>query len=298
MKEFMPLLKAGDEIRIIATARKINPEDLSQSISFLEKKGFKVSLGKNLYKTDHQFAGNDEERFEDLQNALDDTSLKAIWMARGGYGTHRIIEKISFESFKKHPKWIVGYSDVTVLHCALNRKNFSSLHATMPINFKDQQIDSFEKMIDVLEGAYPEYEIDPHYLNQKGHAEGRLLGGNLSILYSLSGSPFLPDFDNAILFIEDLDEYLYHIDRMMMNLKLSGLLKGLKAIIVGGMSDMNDNAIPFGRTAIEIISTYAKELAIPICFGFPAGHQFQNYPIVLGEVVQLSIDDKRVKLSY
>jgi muramoyltetrapeptide carboxypeptidase len=298
MKELMPLLKSGDEIRIVSSARKISRDDLSDSISFLEANGFKVSLGKNLFEADHQFAGTDEQRLEDLQNALDDTSVKAIWMARGGYGTHRIIDRLSFEVFKNAPKWLLGYSDITVLHAAINRLELPSLHATMPINFKDQSKGSFEKMIEVLKGSKLSYSISKHPFNLFGNVEGRVVGGNLSILYSLTGTPYLPNFKNTILFIEDLDEYLYHIDRMMMNFKLAGILDELGGIIVGGMSDMNDNTIPFGKNALEIIREHVVDLKIPVCFAFPAGHQKENYPLILGRKASLKVGNEGVKINY
>lgn len=298
MKELMPLLKAGDEIRIISTARKISRDELTDPIAFLERKGFRITFGENLFEADNQFAGTDDQRLEDLQNAIDDPNVKAIWMARGGYGTHRIIDKVSFESMDTSPKWLIGYSDITVLHGALNKLNIPSLHATMPINYKDQSNESFEKLTAVLGGSELSYTIDKHSLNIKGKASGILLGGNLSILYSLLGTPFIPNFKGAILFIEDLDEYLYHIDRMLMNLKLAGVLNQISGLIVGGMSDMNDNAIPFGKDALEIINEHTQKLGIPVCFGFPSGHQERNYPLVFGKKVSLNVDEEGLRLNY
>lgn len=298
MNDFMPILKKGDTIRIISTARKINPNELTDAIAFIKQNDFNPTLGENLYQSDNQFAGDDDERFIDLQNAINDPNLKAIWMARGGYGTHRIIDRINIDALKKRPKWIIGYSDVSVLHCYLNTEGIETLHATMPINFKDQSLESFEGIIEILKGKTPEYSIKAHHLNQFGSVSGKLFGGNLSILYSLTGTKLIPELKNSILFFEDLDEYLYHIDRIMMNLKLSGVLKTISGLIVGALSDMNDNDIPFGKTAEEIVSEHIKEYNIPVCFGFPAGHQYSNLPLIFGKEINLDVSAESSKISY
>jgi len=298
MKVSMPLLKAGDQIRIVSSARKITPSELEECLAFIREKGFVPTLGNSIYHSLNQFAGSDIDRLTDLQEAINDPDVKAVWMARGGYGTHRIIDQLSIASLKKNPKWIIGYSDVCVLHSKLNREHISSLHATMPINFRDQDKRCFEGVMEILSGSKPEYKIPKHQLSIQGKASGILLGGNLSILYSLTGTNLMPDFNNAILFIEDLDEYLYHIDRMMMNLKLSKILNQIAGLIVGGMSDMNDNTIPFGKDAEEIIFEHVKDLNIPVCFGFPAGHQYNNQALILGEKVVLKVEDKEVNLTY
>jgi muramoyltetrapeptide carboxypeptidase len=298
MIELMPRLLPGDEIRIISTARKINPSEIAGALDFIKSNGFNTVIGNNLYQSYNQVSGTDDQRFQDLQDAIDAPNVKAIWLARGGYGTHRIIDQISFKALKKNPKWIIGYSDVTVLHLALNKLNIQSLHATMPINYTDQSRESFEDAIDILKGTIPDYTLKSHPSNQTGFAKGKLIGGNLSILYSLTGSSIVPDMKDSILFIEDLDEYLYHLDRMMMNLKLSGVLKNINGLIVGGMSEMNDNTIPFGKNAIEIISEHASKLGIPLCFGFPAGHQFENRPLILGREIELNVGAEEVKINY
>lgn len=298
MKDLMPLLLPGDEIRIISTARKISSDELKEAFEFIKSKGFIPIAGKNLYSIDHQFAGDDEERLEDLQNAIDDPSLKVIWLARGGYGTHRIIDKVSFESLKKSPKWIIGYSDVTVLHCSLNARNISSLHATMPVNFKDQSLGSFNDVFTVLQGDKPSYTLKNHSFNKFGKTKAKIVGGNLSIIYSLSGSSILPNMTACILFLEDLDEYLYHVDRMMMNLKLTGVLDSISGLIIGGMSDMNDNTVPYGKNALEIIDEHVSDLGIPVCYDFPAGHQYENRPLIMGMEATLSVNEKETKVFY
>jgi muramoyltetrapeptide carboxypeptidase len=298
MNELMPILEKGDEIRIISSARKISRSELNPALVFFRKQGFNPTLGKNIFKEEHQFAGSDQERLEDLQNAINDPHLKVIWMARGGYGTHRVIKELDISPLLKKPKWIIGYSDVSVLHCLLNANNIRSLHATMPVNFKDQGPDSFIKALEVLKGNYPEYKIKAHPLNKNGKAKGKLYGGNLSILYSLNGSEILPIMKDAILFFEDLDEYLYHIDRIMQNFSLSGILNEIKGLIIGGLSDMNDNLVPYGKTAEEIVFEHVNSLEIPVCFGFPAGHQKENFPLLLGEEILLNVDNDHTIITY
>jgi muramoyltetrapeptide carboxypeptidase len=285
-------LKKGDKIGIIATARKISETELAPALKIIEENGLIPVLGKNLFHSYHQFSGTDAERCADLQAMLDDNSIKAIIIARGGYGTVRIIDKIDFSNFKKNPKWIVGYSDITVLHAHINKMlGIATLHATMPINFL-QDTYATETLFKALFGEKLHYEFVAHKLNRKGNAEGELVGGNLSILYALSGSISDINTNDKILFIEDLDEYLYHIDRMMMNLKRSGKLSNLKALIVGGMSDMKDNTVPFGKTAEEIIAEHVEEYSYPVCFGFPAGHIKNNYALKMGAIAKLNIADE------
>ena len=291
----LPSLKKNDTIGIISTARKISLPEIQAAIDIIDEKGYHVALGKNLFKEDRQFSGTVAERSEDLQTMLDDKNIKAILCARGGYGTVQIAPFLNFERFAKNPKWIIGYSDVTVLHSYIHQQlNIPTLHATMPINFQDYNINSepIVSLFNVLEGKKNTYKIPYHKLNKKGKAEGIIVGGNLSILYSLRGTPADIDCDNKILFIEDLDEYLYHIDRMIMNLKWSGKLKNLKALIVGGISDMNDNAIPFGKSAKEIIRDAVEEYDYPVLFDFPAGHIKNNNALTLGAPVQISVDDE------
>lgn len=295
-----PKLKSGDKIAIIATARKISTEDIKPAVEILQKWGFETVFGRNLFREDNQFAGNDKERAEDLQWALDDESIKAILCARGGYGTVKIIDKIDFSKFTQKPKWVIGYSDVTVLHSHIH-KNFEieTLHACMPINFPKnmEENESLTSMRKALTEDKISYEFITHPLNREGQSEGILVGGNLSILYSLSATNSDINTDGKILFIEDLDEYLYHIDRMMMNLKRSDKLANLAGLVVGGMSDMNDNTIAYGKTAEEIIKEAVQEYTYPVCFGFDAGHISDNKAIILGRSVKLSVN-KTVKLEF
>jgi len=290
-------LKIGDKIGIISTARKITIEELSPAIKTLESWGLKVVLGANLFQEDDQFSGTVEQRTADLQSMIDDNSIKAIFCAKGGYGTVQIIDAINFTNLKKNSKWIIGYSDVTVLHSHLNNLGIASLHATMPINFESNTKESLSSLKNSLFGNLNSIECKAHPLNKFGKIEGDIVGGNLSILYSLLGSQSNIDTRDKILFIEDLDEYLYHIDRMMMNLKRNGMLGKLKGLIVGGMNDMNDNSIPFGETAEQIILEYTKDYDFPICFGFPAGHLSDNRCVRLGLHSVLEISKNGVSLS-
>jgi len=294
---FPEKLKIGDKIGVISTARKITLDELAPAIKTIESWELKVELGSNLFEADNQFSGTIEQRSTDLQTMIDDDSIKAILCARGGYGTVQIIDNIDFSKLKNKPKWIVGYSDVTVLHSHLNKLGIASLHATMPINFKTNAKESLASLKNGLFGNENNILCGPHPFNKFGKVEAEIVGGNLSILYSLLGSNSDVDTDGKILFIEDLDEYMYHVDRMMINLKRNGKLKNLKALIIGGMSDMNDNTIPFGKTAEEIILEYIKEFDFPVCFNFPAGHLDDNRTLVFGKECTLEINENGVKLK-
>ncbi|MBI3519830.1 MAG: LD-carboxypeptidase [Bacteroidetes bacterium] len=283
-------LKKGDAVAIIATARKVSKEEIQPAIAFFESYGLSVVLGKNLFESNNQYAGNDAQRTEDLQWALNDPAIKAVIIARGGYGSVRLIEHIDFTEFIRHPKWVVGYSDVTVLHSAIHAIGVATLHATMPLNFT-KNAEATKSLTEALFGNWKELKAEENYSNIEGKARGELVGGNLSLLYALSGTPYDIDTKGKILFIEDLDEYLYHIDRMMMQLKLSGKLKHLKGLIVGGMTDMKDNAIPFGKFPEEIILDAVKDYDYPVCFDFPAGHIDRNLAMYFGREVELNVTD-------
>jgi len=286
-------LKEGDTIGIISTARKISAKELQPAIDKLESWGLKVKLGKNLFEEYHQFAGTDIQRAEDLQMMLNDSEVKAVLCARGGYGTVKIIDKIDFRNFRENPKWVIGYSDVTVLHSHIHNLGIETLHATMPVNFPDNNrsnaaIDSLQK---ALFGREIKYFIPAHKFNIQGEIQAPVVGGNLSILYSLLGSESDISTNNKILFFEDLDEYLYHIDRMMMNMKRNGKFTNPAAVIIGGMSDMNDNQIPYGKTAKEIVSEVIGKADYPVLFDFPAGHIHNNRAIILGRNASLEVTE-------
>ncbi len=283
-------LKAGDTIGIVATARKMDKTLLDSSIRHFMDWGLNVKIGKTLDLEHHQFAGTDAERREDFQNMIDDHEIQAILCARGGYGTIRIVDGLDWSQFKKRPKWIAGYSDITVVHSFLNRKlKIASLHCTMPISEPSNTEDAMETMRKAFFGERLHYETKADEHNRLGSAEGSLVGGNLSILYSLTGSEADIKTKGKILLIEDLDEYLYHVDRMMMNLKRSGKLDKLKGLIIGGMNDMKDNEIPFGHQARQIIREHVEDYDYPVCFNFPSGHIRDNRAVILGKKAKLTV---------
>ena len=260
--------------------------------------GLKVQAGKSLFKDDRQFAGTDEERAADFQRALNSKTVRAILFARGGYGTVRIIDDIDFSRFTKDPKWLIGFSDITVIHSQVHRHlGIETVHAPMAFNLPKLAPPCLAVFKNTLFGERLSYsssrqQPQAEKLNRKGKAKGVLIGGNLSILYSVTGSVSDIDTTGKILFLEDLDEYLYHIDRMMMNFKRSGKLQNLAGLVVGAMNDMRDNEIPFGRTAEEIIAEAVAPYSYPVLFGFPAGHIQNNYPLLLGREVSLSVAEK------
>lgn len=298
-----PYLKAGDQLTIISTARKISQAEVQPAVDLLRSWGLVVKLSPYLFEEDHQFAGSTKTRIMALQEAIDDQDCKAILCARGGYGTVQIIDQVDFSSFIQAPKWIIGYSDVTVLHAHLQEVlGIESIHATMPINFpKDGgSNESTESLRKAVFGEPIRYTFNHgrNSLKKVNQVKGKLVGGNLSILYSLTGTIDQIDTRGNILFFEDLDEYLYHIDRIMMNMKRAKMLDYCSAILVGGMSDMNDNTIPFGRNAEEIILDHTSRYEYPVVFGFPAGHIETNLALILGREVELILDDETTTLVF
>ena len=291
-------LKKGDTVGILATARKIDLATLQPGIKLLESWGLKVIIGKTIGKEQNQLAGADWQRATDFQEMLDNPNIKAIWAAKGGYGTVRIVDRIDFTNFKKKPKWIVGFSDVTVMHSHINNMDIGTLHAIMAISAKTASPEAIESFRKALFGEKLEYHIPHHNFNKNGKASGELVGGNLSVLYSIQGSKSAVDMKGKILFLEDLDEYLYHIDRMMMNMKRNGSLDGVKGIIIGGMTSMNDNDIPWGKDALQIIQDIIKDYKIPVAYNFPAGHIKDNRALILGKIVTFEVNDKETVLKF
>jgi muramoyltetrapeptide carboxypeptidase len=289
-------LQPKDKIAIISTARSIDEEKLEYAKGLFKSWKLEAIEAPNLRAVHNQFCGTDEQRKDDLQWALDNEEIKAIICFRGGYGTVRILDNIDFANFIKNPKWIAGYSDVTALHNTITKLGISSLHSTMPVNFKENSEESLNTLKKVLFGIDYSIECPSNLHNKLGTAKGMLVGGNLSMLYSLSGTKFDLDTNGKILFLEDLDEYLYHIDRVMWNLKLSGKLANLKGLIIGGMTDMHDNTTPFGKNVTEIILEAVKEYNFPVCFDFPAGHIDDNRTLTLNKEYQLKILEDKVIL--
>lgn len=290
-------LKKGDTIGLVAPARKISEQEIAEALKIIHDKGYKVLLGKNLFNTYGAFSGTDIERSEDLTDMFLNPEVKAIMAVRGGYGCVRVVDNIAEKVIQNHPKWFIGYSDITVLHSKLHQLGLQSLHASMPINFPKNTPEALDSLFNILEGNFPTYEWKDHPLNRKGKTSGILTGGNISVLYSLLGSDTFPDTENKILFLEDLDEYLYHIDRMMQAFKRAGKLNRLNGLFVGGLTDMHDNKVSFGKKAKEIIKEITEEYDYPVAFGFPAGHMNDNRALALGYSVTLEVGTTS-KLSY
>jgi muramoyltetrapeptide carboxypeptidase len=294
-----PYLQKGDLIGICCVAGYITMEDVQPSVNKIKEWGFEVKLGDTVGKKDFTFGGTDEERLQDFQQMLDNKNIKAIMCARGGYGCVRIIDKIDFSKFILHPKWIIGFSDVTVLHCHINRNySIASLHSKMCNSFpadltsaEPVQIDSIESIRKSLAGEKMNYVVAPNAQNKIGIAEGTLIGGNLKTIETLAGSISDIKTDGKILFVEDTDEYLYSIDRMFWNLKRSNKLSNLKGLIVGGFKiKKDDEGEEFGKTLEEIVLEKVKEYNYPVCFDFPVGHQKDNFALKCGVKHQLNVN--------
>jgi len=288
-----PYLKPGDTIGIVSTASRIEKQVVEPAIELLSNLGFKVEVGRHTFSSFHQYSSSDSERAADLQAMLDNDNIKAIVCSRGGYGTLRTLQNINWDAFLQNPKWIVGFSDVTVLHSALNTFGIASVHGVMPRYFLEDETPSFsfDTLLLALTNKPLTYELPPNPNNRLGKASGQLVGGNLSILYSLRGTPYDIDTRGKILFIEDLSEYLYHLDRMMMNLKTGGKLEPLAGMIVGNFTGMKDHDIPYGKTVEEIIFDSVKEYDFPVVFQFPAGHSKENFALKLGMDISLEITE-------
>ena len=285
-------LKQGSKIVIAAPARMVTREEMQFAINWLKEKGFVPVYDNRLFAQHYIFAGDDNFRAAVFQQYLDDEDIEAIWIARGGYGSIRIIDKLNFTKFQKHPKWIIGFSDGTVLHGKLNRLGVPSLHAAMPFFYENKTPEAKHALFDALLGKPLRYEFPYHPLNKNGVMEGEIVGGNLSVLYGMIGSNTFPELNGKILFIEEVDEYIYHIDRMMHALKRAGQLENLRGLIIGGLTQIHDNSHPFGMTAEQVIAEAVAEYNYPLCFGFPAGHFDDNRPLFFGQKSRIEVTEK------
>ena len=294
----IPYLKKGDKIAITCPAKKL-PNPMDDAVTLLKSWGLEVVIGETVNASYHQFAGDDELRARDLQRFIDDDSIKAIIAARGGYGTVRIIDKVDFRRFATHPKWIVGFSDITVLHAHLFANyQAQTIHGQMPVNIPDASKYSLDTLRKALFGEELSYQFKSNDLNRSGETTGIVTGGNLSLLVAILNSASDYNYDGKILFIEDVGEYLYSVDRMIRALDRAGKLKNLAGLIVGGFTDLKDNDIPFGQTIPEIIMEVVKNYDYPVCFDFPAGHIPDNQSLIFGKMLNLLIKEHDVTASY
>jgi muramoyltetrapeptide carboxypeptidase len=284
-----PYLKKGDKIAITCPAKKL-PKPMDDAIALLQSWGLEVVLGDTVDASYHQFAGDDNLRARDLQRFIDDDSVKAIIAARGGYGTIRMIDQVDFSRLEQHPKWLVGFSDITLLHAHVYANyGLQTIHGQMPVNIPDASARSLQTLKSALFGHDISYSFTSHSTNNIGSATGTLAGGNLSLLMASLGSVSDFNYDDKILFIEDVAEYLYAVDRMIRTLDRAGKLKNLAGLIVGGFTDIKDNEIPFGQTVGGIVLDVVKKYGYPVCFDFPAGHVPDNQALVLGKPLKLTV---------
>jgi muramoyltetrapeptide carboxypeptidase len=293
-----PYLKKGDKVAITCPAKKL-PHGIDDAVGLLESWGLEVILGDTVRAAHQQFAGTDELRAKDLQGFLDDRDIKAIFAARGGYGTVRIIDRLDFSTLKKNPKWIVGFSDITVLHAHLQAElNMCSIHGQMPLTIPEGSKPSLETLRMALFGEAISYQFNSAEMGKDGVATGELIGGNLSLMVNLNGSVSDPDYRDKILFLEDVGEHLYAIDRLFWNLKRSGKLAQIKGLIIGGFTELKDFDPPFGQSVREIVLDMVKEYDFPVCFDFPAGHVSDNRALIFGKNINLKVKQTEVNLNY
>lgn len=288
------------KIRIVSPAGRIDEKHVLPAVEWFKKQGYSVELGKHVFAQHYQFAGTDSQRLEDLQTALDDPDTDCIICSRGGYGTVRIIDQLDFTAFLKKPKWLVGFSDITILHSCFNNMGVATIHGVMPRYFFDDNGtpgENLASLMNLLTGKGINYSIGPCDFNRIGNTSAEIVGGNLSIISSLQGTKYELDTDGKILFIEDIDEFLYHTDRMIFQLKLAGKLDNLAGLILGDFTDMKDNESPFGKSVHDIILESVKEFNYPVCFGFPAGHDKKNLALAFGTKWALNVSKEKTTLN-
>lgn len=289
-------LQKGDTVAIVSPSGPIKDNSLDFALETLSQWGLKVIIGKHVYEHWNVFAGSDASRAADFQEMVNNPNVKAIICSRGGYGAMRIINTIDFSAFATHPKWIVGFSDITIFHSQLNRLNYQSIHGVMAKGFANVTPDSLQSLHDALFGILHPINFSSECINRCGTCSGQLVGGNLSILYSLRGTPYEYDYTGKILFIEDLNEYLYHIDRMIQNLKHSDILRNVAGIIVGTMSNMKNGIDEYENSVEGIILEAVREYSYPVAFNFPSGHETLNQTILMGAQNTLSVEEKSAQL--
>ncbi|MDR9441206.1 MAG: LD-carboxypeptidase [Schleiferiaceae bacterium] len=291
-------LQKGDQVALISTARAVSPADMAPAQALLKDWGLQPREGPHLYQVHHQMAGTAQQRAADLTWALKTPAIKAIFCARGGYGSIQLLDHFDPDLITRHPKWMVGFSDVTVLHNLYARHGLMSIHASMPSLFGQNTPEALTSLRQALFGEAYQISAPAHPFNQSGKAQGPLTGGNLSMLYSQCGSPTRLHTRGQLLFLEDIDEYLYHLDRMLYNLRYNGYLEAPAGILLGGFTDMNDHEIPFGETAHEILHRHLGHLGIPVAYDLPAGHVRDHRALVFGQVGQMWVGPKGTLLTF
>ena len=296
-------LKIGDSVAIVAPAGILKGRQaaIKNAQVLLKSWGLVPVLGPHLFAQKNHFAGEDAERLSDLQWALDDTDIRAIWCARGGYGSMRVVDDLNFEKFQKHPKWLIGYSDITVLHNRLQALGYESIHGMMAVNM-EEDIEKITPSIETLKaslfGTLSSYSIAPHNLNQNGKTKGVLVGGNLTLLTAQLGSATQMNTHGTILFIEEIGEYKYHIDRMLQSLKRAGYFEHCSGVLVGDMTQIKANTTPWGSSVEQLIVDVLKEYDFPIAFGIPSGHELENRALIFGRNITLNIDPSETKITF
>ncbi len=293
-------LKAGDTVRIVAPAGRVSIGDMEFAMTLFSKWGLNVEMGRNMFKSKGMFSSTDEDRLADFQDAFDDRNVKAIFCARGGYGTNRIIDKLDFSAFELSPKWVVGFSDITVLHSHIHKVyGIESIHGAMPKSITEKS--SQESMETLRRALFEEglsYSLPGNAYNCGGSARGLLVGGNLSILYSLTGTPSEPDYIDKVLFIEEIGEYQYHLDRMLVAMKRAGVFDKIKGLIVGHMTDIKDPDPGIGKSVEEMILEHVVEHGFPVIFGFPAGHESDNRALVISREVEIIVGKSEAEVNF
>lgn len=299
MASYPIFLKEGDEVRIVSPAGKIDASLIDGAKEQLTYWGYNPTEGMFTRTVYGRFAGNEQERMTDLQMALNDENVKAILCSRGGYGLAQIIDKLKFDEFRKHPKWIIGFSDITVLHAAVNKNGFVSVHSSMAKDLTnlDNDAETLTILNNILKGKMPTYNTQPNKLNRLGSSKGTLIGGNLSVFMGLRSTPLEPSYKGAVLFIEDVGEEPYKVDRMMQNLRLSGALEQLSGLVVGQFTGADEDP-DMHATVYEIIANSVKDYDYPVCFNFSAGHIEENFPLLMGATTTLDVTENGAKLSF
>jgi len=297
-----PYLQKGDTVMIIAPAGIVKDTvGVENGIALLKEWGLNYKLGKNVYRRNFQFSGTDEERLADVQAAFDDPTVKAVWCARGGYGAVRIIDDVDFTKFKLHPKWMIGFSDITVFHNELHNLGVESIHALMPLTYKPgekEQKRAVKSLKKALFGKKLTYRISESPYNREGEGRGEIVGGNLSIVYSMLGSKSSLDTKGKILFLEDVGEAKYHIDRMLISLRRAGYFEGLQGLIIGGFNDIKATSSDFGMTLEEIVLDAVKGYDFPVSFDFPTGHITDNRTLIFGRTIDLKINARKAIVKF